>query len=317
MRPGRSCPTAYRYSPSDLARARPWHAETLYVIGGLYGNHAALKAILARSEHESGEVRLVFNGDFNWFNVDVEDFRAVNDAVLQHLALRGNVETELAGDDSGAGCGCGYPEWVDDSEVQRSNLIMKRLQTTAHAYPGLRASLRALPMYTVAEVGGLPVAIVHGDAESLAGWGFSQEALREELQRDKAAAWFDSAAARVFASSHTCLPVIQDFDTPHGRCVLVNNGAAGMPNFRATRHGLITRISTTAATDALYGTILDGAHIEALPVNYDFASFESAFLANWPAGSPAYDSYYRRITNGPSYDVVSAVRLQEKQSQAI
>jgi len=172
-------------------------------------------------------------------------------------------------------------------------------------------------MYSVAEVGGLPVAIVHGDAESLAGWGFSQEALREESQRDKVAAWFDSAAVRVFASSHTCLPLIQDFETAHGRCVLANNGAAGMPNFRATRHGLITRISCTAAADALYGTVLDGVHIEALPVAYDYTSFERAFLANWPAGSPAYDSYYRRITDGPSYDVVSAVRLQGRRSHAV
>jgi hypothetical protein len=314
MRPGRGCPLSYRYSPSDLAQAGTWRAETLYVIGGLYGNRAALKAVLARSGHERGDVRLVFNGDFNWFNVDVDDFLAVNDAVLQHMALRGNVETELAGNDSAAGCGCGYPEWVVDTEVERSNLIMERLLATAHAFPDLRARLGTLPMYAVAEVGDLHIAIVHGDTESLAGWGFSQEALRDESQRDKAAAWFNSSAARVFASSHTCLPVMQDFETPRGRCVLANNGAAGMPNFRTTRHGLITRISCTPAADALYGTALDGVHIEALPVYYDHASFERVFLANWPAGSPAYDSYYHRITAGPSYDAVSAVRLQGERS---
>ena len=317
MRPGRSCPLTYRYSPSDLARASTWRAETVYVIGGLYGNRAALKAVLARTERERAEVRLVFNGDFNWFNVDVDDFLAINNAVLQHLALRGNVETELSGDDNGAGCGCGYPEWVDDSEVERSNLIMSRLRTTAHAYPGVRARLRTLPMYTVAKVGGLHIAIVHGDAESLAGWGFSQEALQDESQRDKVYAWFNAAAARVFASSHTCLPVIQDFETPHGRCVLANNGAAGMPNFRTARNGLVTRISCTPSADALYGTVLDGVHIEALPVDYDYASFERVFLANWPAGSPAYDSYYRRITDGPSYDVASAVRLQGERSNTM
>jgi hypothetical protein len=233
------------------------------------------------------------------------------------MALRGNVETELAGNDSAAGCGCGYPEWVDDIEVERSNLIIERLRTTAHAFPDLRARLGTLPMYTVAEVGDLRIAIVHGDAESLAGWGFSQEALQDESQRDKAAAWFNSSAARVFASSHTCLPVMQDFETPLGRCVLANNGAAGMPNFRATRNGIITRISCTPAADTLYATVLDGVHIEALPVNYDNASFERAFLANWPAGSPAYDSYCRRITAGPSYDAVSAVRLQGERSSTI
>lgn len=31
MRPGRSCPVAYRYTPADLARTNAWRAETLYV----------------------------------------------------------------------------------------------------------------------------------------------------------------------------------------------------------------------------------------------------------------------------------------------
>ena len=37
-RPGRSCPTAYRYPPRTLDRAPGIEAETLLVVGGLYGN---------------------------------------------------------------------------------------------------------------------------------------------------------------------------------------------------------------------------------------------------------------------------------------
>lgn len=198
---------------------------------------------------------------------------------------------------------------MGDAEVERSNVIMECLRTVARGSPDLRARLGALPVYAVADVGGLRVAIVHGDADSLAGWGFSQEALRDAAGRVTAAARFEAADVRVFASSHTCLPVMQGLATARGRCVLANNGAAGMPNFRGTRHGLLTRISRTPAPDALYGTILDGVHIEALPVPYDHARFERAFLANWPAGSPAHESYYRRITAGPPYDPPDAERL--------
>lgn len=310
LRPGRSCPLSYRYAPAVLARAPELAAETLYVAGGLYGNGPALDAIAERAGHESGGVQLVFNGDFNWYNTDAAGFESVNEAVLRHTALRGNVETELAGEDDAAGCGCGYPDFVGEAEVERSNRILRSLRGTARGFPGLRKRLGALPMHLVAEVDGVRVAIVHGDAESLAGWGFSQEALRDPARRATAAEWFGAARARVFASSHTCLPVLQDFDTPFGRCLLANNGAAGMPNFRGARYGLMTRISRTCAPDALYGTEIEGIRVEALPVRYDHERFERAFLANWPAGSPAHLSYHRRISAGPAYRLADAVRFR-------
>jgi hypothetical protein len=310
MQPGRSCPVSYRYPPAALAREPALGAETLYVIGGLYGNRQALEWIEARAAREGGEVTLVFNGDFHWLDIDQIIFNNINKLVSDRSALRGNVETEIAGDDAGAGCGCGYPDFVADAEVERSNRILSRLRDTARAFPAERSRLGALPDRLVAEVGGVRVGIVHGDAESLAGWGFSQEALRDPAQRERAAAWFGAAGVRVFASSHSCLPVMQAFDAPGGTCLLANNGAAGMPNFTGTRHGLITRISRTAAPDALYGTVIEGIHIEALPVRYDHAGFERDFLASWPAGSAAHASYYRRIVEGPSYGPDNAVRLK-------
>lgn len=310
MRPGRSCPVSYRYAPSALAREPAFRATTLYAVGGLYGNRQALEWIEARAAREAGDVTIVFNGDFHWFDVDPGVFQAIDQAVLRHHALRGNVETEIASDDSGAGCGCGYPDFVGDAEVERSNRILERLRDTARAFPAARSRLGALPARLVANIGGVRIGIVHGDAESLAGWGYSQEALREPAQLEAAAAWFGAADVRVFASSHSCLPVMQTFDTPGGRCLLANNGAAGMPNFSGARHGLITRISTAPAPDALYGTWIDGARVEAVPVPYDHAAFEREFLVAWPAGSAAHASYYRRIVEGPAYRRDDAVRLK-------
>jgi len=304
-RPGRSCPRHYRYSPAVFARPAELKAHSLYVVGGLYGNPFALEAVLALAGRENATV--VFNGDFNWFNVDAEGFAAVNETVLGHVALRGNVETEIAGEDSGNGCGCAYPESVGDAEVERSNQILGRLRERARGHPQIRARLGALPMHLVAEVGGLRIGVVHGDAESLAGWQFSQEALREQPRRARdlvAAAGLD-----VFACTHTCLPVMQDFVTPRGRALVVNNGAAGMPNFCGTRFGLATRIAAGPSGEALYGTRLGAVVVEAVPVCYDHKAWLARFDHVWPEGSPASLSYRRRIASGPAYELDQALRL--------
>jgi hypothetical protein len=298
--PGRNCPLSYRYSPQVFRRRPEIEAETLYVIGGLYGNPFALDAIRELAAQESPAPTLVFNGDFNWFEVDPGGFAALNARVLEHVALRGNVETELAGDGDEAGCGCAYPEYVGDGDVARSNAILGRLRETARSFPGLRARLGGLPMHAVAAVGGVRIAIVHGDAWSLAGWRFAQEQLSwETLDRV-----FDAADVSVFASSHTCLPVT--YRMPAG--VVANNGAAGMPNFRGTHYGLVTRISTAERADALYGERLGPVVVETLAVRYDHERWLAQFDRLWPPGSPAAVSYRKRITEGPGYELGQAAR---------
>jgi hypothetical protein len=98
--------------------------EVLYVVGGLYGNAFALNAAFAAFEAEAGVKHLVFNGDFYWLNVHPGLFQRLNERVLCWPAIRGNVETELGAERSEAGCGCAYPEWVDEGVVERSNAIM-------------------------------------------------------------------------------------------------------------------------------------------------------------------------------------------------
>jgi len=299
-------------------RAQPSiDAETLYVAGGLYGNPFALEALLAVVALDPG-AKLVFNGDFNWFDVDAEDFRRVNETVLAHHATRGNVETELAQPAKGAGCGCGYPDWVDDGVVVRSNRIQEKLGATALVQPGLTARLGSLPLFAVAQVGAIRVGIVHGDADSLAGWGFSQEALATPEGLAAACDAFATAGVGVIASSHTCLPVLQRIANGSRDSVLINNGAVGMPNFCGTSYGLVTRISIHApSAEAIYGVSVEGTHVHAVPVRYDTAAWIRRFLEQWPPGSDAHLSYYGRICDGPGYAVGDAVRLAARRPAAL
>lgn len=303
--PGRSCPLDYRYGARSLAAPPALLTDTLWIAGGLYGNPEALARLLELYESEQGDKALLFNGDFHWFDVVREDFVRVNRAVLAHRATRGNVETELALPGPDAGCGCGYPAWVGDTEVARSNAIMERLRASVADERETLRALAALPMHLVAEVGGARVAVVHGDADSLAGWSFSQESLATGAGVVAARAALAAAEARIIASSHTCLPVLQSIG---GDRAVVNNGAAGMPNFSGTRFGLATRISIRRRAGALYGLRLGAVEIEAHPVPYDHAAWRERFLASWPEGSAAHASYFSRILNGPNYAPAAALR---------
>ena len=226
------------------------------MVGGLYGNEPALSKILELFDRERGTKCMVFNGDFNWFNVDPASFERINQTVLSFPATRGNVETELGDDASEGGCGCAYPDWVDDEVVHRSNDIMLRLRETAQRFPALVTSLTKLPMHMRIDVGGRRVGIVHGDAESLSGWGFAQERLRDPGHHAQLESWFAQAQVEVFASSHTCLPVFHTLQREGSEFApaILNNGAAGMPNFADTSYGVITRIAaSTKRPDKVIG----------------------------------------------------------------
>ena len=101
---------------------------------------------------------------------------------------------------------------------------------------------------------------------------------------------------------------MQEFDVPGGPALIVNNGAAGMPNFRGTRFGLATRVAAEASGKALYGTRLGDLVVEAVPVPYDHDAWLAHFDRAWAEGSPAALSYRRRIVFGPEYDLDQAVR---------
>ena len=293
IRPGRSCPMAYRYSPRVFDREPDIVAETLYVVGGLYGNVEALEALHALVAREPGGATIVFNGDFHWFDIADADFAAIEQGVADHRALRGNVETEISGEDSGAGCGCAYPADVSDAVVSHSNEVLRCLRETARRCGGARARLARLPMHLVARVGDARVGIVHGDAMSLAGWGFASDRLAD-FGHDR---WVESmlreAHVDVFASTHTCLPALRRYEGG----VIANNGAAGMPNFPGVRAGLVTRIGRRPfdGAAAMGAAAVAGACIEVVALEYDHERWVRRFLAAWPDGSPAHASYFARI----------------------
>ena len=309
---GRTCPTGYRYAPHVFQRAPDLIAETLYVVGGLYGNRAALDAVELLARRDTA--RIIFNGDFHWFDLGNDLFDEIHRRVLAHTALRGNVETELAGDGGVAGCGCAYPAYVGDDEVERSNRIIERLHVTAEQVLGpARNAMANLPMHLVAQVGALRIGVVHGDAHSLAGWDFSSERLDDPTQHGYYKAIFRQSGVDLFASSHTCLPALRRFTVDGRDCAVINNGAAGMPNFSATHFGVISRISTTPAADFLHKLTeqvveIAGqkAYVSAIALDYDHAAWRQQFCADWPHGSPASLSYLQRIESGPPYSIDQA-----------
>lgn len=301
--PGRICPLRYRYGAHAIASAPERSARTLYVIGGLYGNVPALDAIETMAQAEGGPATLCFNGDFNWFNVDDASFAEVNHRVLRHDATLGNVEAELGSEDDDAGCGCAYPHTVITDIVERSNQIHAQLKATAARHLDVLSRLAALPMVARYRVGGCRVGVVHGDAESLAGWHFEVEALDDPGAQPWIASAFALARVDLFASTHTCLPAMRHFGLDSGRTGWVaNNGAAGMPNFREDLHGLCVRVGDAPSPHkALHEVTVAGAHVALLPIRYEIEHWQALFLTQWPPGSPAWLSYFDRISKGPSF----------------
>ncbi|MDE2255362.1 MAG: hypothetical protein KGL42_14020 [Betaproteobacteria bacterium] len=317
--PGRHCPARYRYAARAFDCAPCFEVDTVYVVGGLYGNVEALQAVLAMRQAESRHgcpVTLMFNGDFHWFDVDAESFTRINDVVLEHAAICGNVELELVTPSDGAGCGCAYPDDVPNAVVLRSNRIMRRLNAQAANAPESLQRLAALPMHATIGLAGRRIGIVHGDAHSLAGWDFAIESLelsaaqpQADGRLDQLRATFRQAKVNAFCSSHTCLPAAFALDVDGQRRLIINNGAAGMPNFRDTSFGVLTRVSIRADVppDSLYGMNLGGLRFDALPIHFDERAWQRRFLRNWPTGSDAHASYFARIMHGPDFELTQAV----------
>ena len=315
---GRVCPLRYHYGAKAMAHAVEREVQALYVIGGLYGNLPALDTIEAMAAAESVSPRLCFNGDFNWFNVSDASFEQVNRRVLAHDAIQGNVEAEFDSPADDAGCGCAYPDSVDSATVERSNSIHRELKTTALRHPEVTQAIAALPMLARYRVGGCRIGVVHGDADSLAGWRFDVNALDDPASLPWLSSVFASAQVDVFASTHTCLPamrrtVLEPSTTSGAVGWVSNNGSAGMPNFSGDLSGLITRVATTPSPhEVLCEHRVAGVFLALMPVRFAVAPWQQAFLAQWPVDSAAWRSYYERISRGPRYDKTRAIAFTSK-----
>ncbi len=303
MRAGRDCPLDYRLPPGCFAGAPELRCDTLYVVGGLYGNLQALHALNRRLAAEPG-ARVVFNGDAHWFDRDPDTFAAVERELDAHLALRGNVETELGRPDAtDAGCGCGYPDEVEDQVVDWSNRIHAELLAAVRQVPGLAERLHSRRPTALIEVAGRRVAVTHGDERSLTGWQCSRQALSDPARQAELADWASGNGITVLTTSHTCAPAAW----ANRDIAVINNGAAGMPNFNNGRYGLVTRIGATPHPSALYRATLSGLVVEAVPLAYDHDAFLSEFDRQWAAGSPAALSYRERLLQGTADPTAAAL----------
>lgn len=314
--PGRTCPITYRTRASAIARLTPLQADSFYVVGGLYGNLEALDAIEALAGHEAAtglpRPQLVFNGDFHWFDAEPAWFAAVQRRVGAHTASLGNVEAELLDPQPGAGCGCAYPASTPEQTVAWSNAIMARLQEAARIADPLVHELRALPPQLRLQVGNCRIGVVHGDPESLAGWGLELDAMPPiGDSHPRLEQWFLDADVDLLASSHTCRCFAQSF--PGGRAVF-NNGAAGMPDFAGDSRIMITRLSRHPPVlpeghGSVCRTRVRDAHVDAILLPWDRESFLRRFDGVWGRKSPAQLSYRRRITDGPDHHAAAACRI--------
>lgn len=165
-------------------------------------------------------------------------------------------------------------------------------------------------MFARYQVAGCRIGVVHGDAESLAGWRFDVNALDDPEARPWLHSAFYAADVDLFASTHTCLPAMRHFELARARDGwVVNNGAAGMPNFAGDLSGMCTRIAAAPSPHAVLDEVrIAGAYVALLPVRFDARRWHTDFLVQWPPGSPAWLSYFNRIAHGPSFAPSTALR---------
>ena len=143
-----ACPLHYRLGARALRRAPRIRCDTLYAVGGLYGNSFALSSLLERANRETLRTQIVFNGDFNFLNCTPAWWRQINSEIrhgavrgVPHVATLGNVEAEAATEHY-TGCGCGYPSYTSPGVADRSDQIVRELHACAHAGACVRVRAR-------------------------------------------------------------------------------------------------------------------------------------------------------------------------------
>jgi len=304
---GRVCPVDYHLNEKQFFEPEPQlSADTLYVVGGLYGNPFALDAIEQLAAAEQNEPLVVLNGDIHWFDKTAENFLNIERRIDKPgwVPLVGNVEAELRRQtDVGVGCGCSYPDCTDDASVSRSNRIHRMLSIAIQEHPECKEPLLGRPPAGTVSVGGVKVGITHGDEKLIGGWDCSRDSLQDPVRQDELSCWMRRMGIRVFATTHTCAAVALELEDG----LMINNGAAGLPNFEGQRFGILTRIATTPAAESLFGARVDGLYVDAVPVRYDHDAYITWFDALWPHRSPAEVSYRARIVDGPADRISEAL----------
>lgn len=264
--------------------------DDIFVVGGLYGNIEAAKK-LDQIRKKYPKALFIFNGDIHWFDRKFEDFMLVEEMTHYGVKLLGNVEVELIrNDENYKGCGCSYPEYVDSDVIERSDRIHSEMRKNLEG-KYILDEISKRGKFMALCFGGRKIFVTHGDEKNLAGWGLSIVSLKDVKRVEEVSNWMDEKGVDIMAVTHTCDPALLNND---GK-VIINNGAAGMPNIKGEKYGIITKISKKHDEESVYGTCVGDVYVEAYPLCYDSEKFERWFESEWPEGSDANLSYMERI----------------------
>ncbi len=185
----------------------------LIVCGGIYGNLEALDALLAEADRLGlPSSRVIHTGDVAAYCADP---RACAERIreLGLVAIRGNIEEQLA---TGAeDCGCGFEEDSACAVMADEWFAYVKNQMTDE----LRGWMRGLPRHLVLTLRGNSVRVVHGGVDNISEYVFGS------APAGVFRAVLEQAGTDVVLAGHTGLP----FTRFIGGRVWHNTGSLGMP----------------------------------------------------------------------------------------
>ena len=305
-RPGRSCPTAYRYAPRALRPRAGRRGRDALVVGGLYGNVEALDEV---ARHGGARARRRRRSSSTATSTGStrppDDFRRVagrGAAPCRPARQRGDGDRRrgLAAPAAAA------PIPLDVSDAGRRRAPTRSWRGCARRrarFPAARRALAALPMHARGARG--RGARGHRARRRVLAGRLGVRAGRPRRPRPSPLARQRVRGMRgvdVFASSHTCLPALRAFDFGHGR--------GGGRQQRRGGHAELRR-RALRRDHAHLGAPAPGTPCTARgwpafsstrsPCATTRPPGRARFIASWPAGSAAHDSYFRRIAHGPGF----------------
>lgn len=294
---GRNCSIDYILNKNWASNINEHNNSTIYIVGGLYGNFEALKTIKDFASNEDEYPLIIFNGDIHWFDIYEDDFLKVENLIKNDIKLLGNVEYELINPNNNLGCGCNYPEDVDDEVVERSNDIHSTMKDNLKNSSILN-DIRTREKTYVLEYLGKKIAITHGDEKSLSGWDCSIDSLKDKNREQNLNLWLEENKVDFLVTTHTCLPVVKKLNKKY----VLNNGSSGMANIKGTTYGIFIRISNKPCSQAIISIKEDNIYLELVKVDFNVESFINWFDNIWNSKSPASISYRNRILNGTNLE---------------
>jgi len=236
--------------------------DTVYVVGGLFGNEHALDAVEAMAGAEIGRVEIVFAGDAHLLDVAPDAFARLERRLDGYPAIRGAVERRLIGALPGLPPPLGAAEDAFSDIVDTLTPAFRRDAETAER-------LRRLPDRFVCDVGGRRIHVGLPEGRTAGAVTVHPFLAEAEIRPETAG------------------------------IVTVFGGTAGIGNFWGDPRGVLTRVSVRRSPHAAaYGMRSDGLFVDALHVPYDRTAALAAFDAAWPSDRAGVSDLRNRMARG-------------------